>query len=639
MSSLRYSAKLLGLFAAVVLAAATSMTFDPELIDAVRRGDVDAVRSLVRQGLDVNGAQGDGLTPLHLAATNGGAEIAEILVYAGANLEARTRNGAHTPLHVASRGGHSGVIEILLGAGADLAVRTTNGSTPLHFAAVSGVPSATEVLLDHGAEVDAREHAAGQTPLIYAASSNYLEAVKVLLAWDADPNAATTEVDIAARAIEDGEEKKLRNRRMTLLREFESDQDQEETEEDAEEEATEEDTAEEETAEEEAAEEEAAEEEAAEEEAAEEEAAEEEAAEEEAAEEEAAQEVDVLTAVTVIQGPYNFATMVSRKGAMTPLHHAVRQGHAEVVQALLEAGADVNRLSADGTSPLLIATINGHWDLGLFLLEHDADPNLAAHSGIAPLFATINLRWVAKTQYPQPLSHWNQAVNYLDYMGALIEAGADPNARITMRMWHEEYMEQRLVDPSGATPFWRAAYGLDVIAMRFLVEHGADPTIRSVRPRSGRSGNTDGPRRGSRDTTDYSGMPVIPVGGPSLTPLHMAAGAGQGDRIGHGATHRHVPGANAWMRAVRYLVEEVGLDVNARDHTGLTPLHGAAGRGDIEMIQYLVEHGADATFKARDGDSTADYANSRVRGIPPYPEATALLRSLGSDFKDDCAHC
>jgi len=603
MSSLRYSAKLLGLFAAVVVAAATTTTsFDPELIDAVRRGDVDAVRSLVRQGLDVNGAQGDGLTPLHLAATNGGAEIAEILVYAGANLEARTRNGAYTPLHVASRGGHSGVIEILLGAGADLAVRTTNGSTPLHFAAVSGVPSATEMLLDHGAEVDAREYAAGQTPLIYAASSNYLDAVKVLLAWDADPNAATTDVDIAARSLADKEEKRVRNRRMDLLWEFDSDSYQEES--------------------------------------GEAESAEEEAAEEEPAEEEAAEEVDVLTAVTVLEGPYNFATMVSRKGAMTPLHHAARQGHAEVVQALLEAGADVNRLSADGTSPLLIATINGHWDLGLFLLEHGADPKLAAHSGIAPLFATINLRWVAKTQYPQPLSHWNQAVDYLDYMGALIEAGADPNARITMRMWHEEYMEQRLVDPTGATPFWRAAYGLDVIAMRFLIERGADPTIRSVRPRSGRGGNTDGPRTGGdRDVTDYSGMPLIPVGGPSLTPLHMAAGAGQGDRIGHGATHRHVPGANAWMRAVRYLVEEVGLDVNARDHTGLTPLHGAAGRGDIEMIQYLVEHGADATFKARDGDSTADYANSRVRGIPPYPEAAALLRSLGSDFKDDCAHC
>ena len=94
------------------------------------------------------------------------------------------------------------------------------------------------------------------------------------------------------------------------------------------------------------------------------------------------------------------------------------------------------------------------------------------------------------------------------------------------------------------------------------------------------------------------------------------------------------------MRAVRYLVEEIGLDVNARDHDGLTPLHGAAGRGDIQMIRYLVEeHGADPTLKARNGDSTADYANSRVRGIPPYPEAAALLRSMGSDFKDDCAHC
>ena len=58
------------------------------------------------------------------------------------------------------------------------------------------------------------------------------------------------------------------------------------------------------------------------------------------------------------------------------------------------------------------------------------------------------------------------------------------------------------------------------------------------------------------------------------------------------------------------------------------------------MIRYLVEeHGADPTLKARNGDSTADYANSRVRGIPPYPEAAALLRSMGADFKDDCAHC
>ena len=356
-SRLRYSAKLLGLCAAVVLAAATSTTaaatsttFDPELIEAVRRGDVSAVRSLIRRGSDVNAAQGDGLTPLHWAAMNGEAEIAEILVYAGANLAARTRNGAYTPLHVASRGGHTRVIETLLDAGADLALRTTNGSTPLHFAAVSGVPSATEMLLDRGAEVDAREYAAEQTPLIYAASSNYLAAVRVLLDWDADPNATTTVVDIAARAREDARERRQRNRRMRLLRELESPPDQQEAEEAAEEEEAEEDPAEEDPAEEEAAEEEAEEqaaeedttdEEAAEEDAAEEEqpadedAAEDEAADEDAAEEDAADDdAAEEEAGTADQGPYNFSTMVSMKGAMTALLHAARQGPTELDAAM-----------------------------------------------------------------------------------------------------------------------------------------------------------------------------------------------------------------------------------------------------------------------------------------------------------------
>ena len=86
-------------------------------------------------------------------------------------------------------------------------------------------------------------------------------------------------------------------------------------------------------------------------------------------------------------------------------------------------------------------------------------------------------------------------------------------------------------------------------------------------------------------------------------------------------------------------VEEIGLDVNARDHEGLTPLHGAAGRGDTAMIRYLVAEGADPTLKSRDGLSTADFANSLILSVPPYPEAVELLRSLGSDFRDECAYC
>ena len=121
---------------------------------------------------------------------------------------------------------------------------------------------------------------------------------------------------------------------------------------------------------------------------------------------------------------------------------------------LLDGGADINHQAADGTSPLLIATINGHFDLGLELLERGADPNLPAHSGIAPLYAALNLQLSPVSMYPQPTNHMEQEVEYRDYMRALLEAGAEPNARLKMRPWFEEHLESKLVDPSGATPFW-----------------------------------------------------------------------------------------------------------------------------------------------------------------------------------------
>ena len=81
---------------------------------AAMNGDREAVRALLKKGLDVNEAQGDGTTALHWAAIKGDAELAQMLIYAGANVRATTRIGAYTPLYLAAKGGYSDVVAALL---------------------------------------------------------------------------------------------------------------------------------------------------------------------------------------------------------------------------------------------------------------------------------------------------------------------------------------------------------------------------------------------------------------------------------------------------------------------------------------------------------------------------------------------
>src|SRR5262245_9220392 len=90
----------------LVLAATLTIggkSTDAPVADAEMRGDTAKVRQLIEQGADVNAAQGDGMTALHWAAQRGDADQTKLLVYAGARLEAETRNGNYTPLHLASR--------------------------------------------------------------------------------------------------------------------------------------------------------------------------------------------------------------------------------------------------------------------------------------------------------------------------------------------------------------------------------------------------------------------------------------------------------------------------------------------------------------------------------------------------------
>jgi ankyrin repeat protein len=217
-------------------------------------------------------------------------------------------------------------------------------------------------------------------------------------------------------------------------------------------------------------------------------------------------------------------------------------------------------------------------------------------------------------------------------MTALLDKGADPNARISRKIWYSSYnFDQSNVDEIGATPFWRAAYASDVEAMRLLVARGADPTIPTMKP-AGRPRFGDG----EAELQDVSGLPPLPAGGPGIPALQAVAGVGYGKGFG-GNSHTFVPGG--MMAAVKYLVEELHADVNGVDHEGNTVVHHAAARGDNEMIGYLVSKGADVTKVNRAGQTTVDLANGPVQRVQPFPDTIALLEKLGAKNNNKCVSC
>jgi ankyrin repeat protein len=329
---------------------------------------------------------------------------------------------------------------------------------------------------------------------------------------------------------------------------------------------------------------------------------------------------------------YRYNELIGTQGGLTALHFAARQGSITAARALVDGSVDVNLVSpGDHASPLLTSVINGHFDLAAYLLEQGADPNLASDAGVAPLYAVVNVQWSPIAAYPQPRAYLQQSRGYLDMLKLLLDRGADPNARVKRKVWYSGYnFDQSGVDESGATAFWRAAYAADVAAMKLLVSYGADPAIRTMKLFS---------RRGPEDPAagaDKTGLAPIPIGGPNATPLHAAAGPGYATGFA-GNSHHVAPGG--MLPAVKYLVEDLGADVNAVDADGNTIVHHAASRGDTEMIKYLVSKGADVKKVNRAGQTTIDVANGPVQRTQPYPETIKYLETLGAINNHRCLTC
>ena len=293
----------------------------------------------------------------------------------------------------------------------------------------------------------------------------------------------------------------------------------------------------------------------------------------------------------------------------TPLLFAVRNGDIEAVTALLSAGAEVNAPGSDGTHALPLAVVSGHDALARFLLDRGADPN-GVMAGVPALHAAVASvdKWLRDWFRARRVSVFVEGSAGLApglrqaLVETLLEHGADPNSRIMASTTIATHASGKYGargsftvgtgDLRGATPLWVAA-------------NAASPTTLAI-------------------------MPVLLAAGADLhlttddgtTPLMVAAGLGS-------STFGRAPSA---IDVVTLLVE-AGADVRAVNEADFNALHGGAFRGSNEIIQYLLDQGADIDaqdFRGRTPYRIAEGAQRPLQ-FQGWPETAAFLETVGAD--------
>jgi ankyrin repeat protein len=162
------------------LCATPSAQSSRPLVDAVKRGDHAAVKSLLRNRTVANQAEPDGTTALHFAVQANDTELMRLLIAAGADVKASNRYGVR-PVTLAATNGSEPAVSLLLKAGADPNTLTDAGEPVIMTAARTGKVDALKRLIAAGADVNARERWFGETALMWAAAENHAAAIRALV--------------------------------------------------------------------------------------------------------------------------------------------------------------------------------------------------------------------------------------------------------------------------------------------------------------------------------------------------------------------------------------------------------------------------------------------------------------------------
>ncbi|MEJ1964870.1 MAG: ankyrin repeat domain-containing protein [Gammaproteobacteria bacterium] len=286
-------------------------------------------------------------------------------------------------------------------------------------------------------------------------------------------------------------------------------------------------------------------------------------------------------------------------GGLTPLLFAARAGCLGCAQELVRGGADINMPDPEGIAPLIMAGLNLSFDVAAFLVKEGADLNVWDTWGRSPLYAVVDMNTVptgGRADRPSP-----DATSGTELVKMMLERGANPNLQIKIVPPLRSLRDDRGPDgvlQVGTTPLARAAKGGDVEVVRLLLAHGASFALPTV---------------------------------SGVTPMMMAAGTGYSGRDSRG---RYQTEEQA-MEIIKLLLD-AGADINQRATDGGTALHGAAGRGRNEVVNFLVARNADLAIKDSRGRTAADVASGVGGGAfgrapDPHPETAALLNKLMAD--------
>ncbi len=255
------------------------------------------------------------------------------------------------------------------------------------------------------------------------------------------------------------------------------------------------------------------------------------------------------------------------KGRLSALHFAARDGQLAAAQALIYAGADLDIVDEEGSTAAVLATLNGHYEIAQALLEAGADPDIQDKFGRTVLFVATDMHTLDANPRPGPKPYGE--VDSLDIVALALEKGADPNLALKTGLpaWLAQGSGHNGLLNEGATPLLRAAMSGDMTIINMLLEAGADPYLTTA----------------EREGRGFGGTPN------GLTNVVMAA-AGMGWR----PTISRGRDADA-VSALELFLNEYDFDISATNQAGATALHGAVMRGSPEIVEYLAANGADFT--------------------------------------------